>query len=86
MNYTAAERRLNGRIGAHKSWAQTENRSARTLPARMGLLAKFEREVDPNNELLPSERQKRAESLRKAHYSEMSLKSARARRRRKAAA
>jgi hypothetical protein len=49
---TPAERRLQSRMGAHKSWAQTENRSARTLPARLALLAKFEKQVDPDGRLL----------------------------------
>jgi hypothetical protein len=48
----------------------------------MAFLAKFERQVDPNNDLLPAERAKRAENARKAHYAELALKSARARRRR----
>jgi hypothetical protein len=71
-----------GRIGAHASWAKTENRSARTAPARRAMLDKFEREVDPNNELTPAERAKRAESARKAYFTRLSLKSAQARRRR----
>jgi hypothetical protein len=54
-----------GRIGAHASWAKTEDRSARTAPARRAMLDKFEREVDPNNELTPAERAERAESARK---------------------
>jgi hypothetical protein len=86
VTYTDTERRLNGKRGAHKSWAQTENRSARTLPARLGLLAKFERLADPNNELLPAERARRAESLRREHYAAMALKSIESRRRGKAAA
>jgi hypothetical protein len=82
MTSTSAELSLAGKLGAHKSWAQTDNRSARTYPARMAFLAKFEREADPNNELLPAERAKRAENLRKAHYARMALKSAQSRRRR----
>jgi hypothetical protein len=53
------ERRLGAQYAAHISWAKTENRSRRTLPARLGLIAKFERLADPNNELLPEERRKR---------------------------
>jgi hypothetical protein len=80
---TSAERRLRSQIGAHKSWAQTENRSARTLPARMAAWERFEKQLDPDNQLLPAERAKRAESARKAYYAELALKSARARRLRK---
>jgi hypothetical protein len=79
---SSAERRLRAQIGAHKSWAQTENRSARTLPARLALLDKFERQVDPEGKLLPAERAKRAENARKAFYVQLALKSVQARRRR----
>lgn len=82
MTLTPAERRLRSQIGAHESWARTENRSARTLPARMALLAKFEQQVDPDNRLTPAERAKRAENARKAHYAKLALKSAQSRRRR----
>lgn len=82
MPLTSAELSLAGKLGAHKSWAQTENRSARTYPARMAMLAKFEKQVDPNNELLPAERAKRAENARKAYYAGLALKSAQTRQRR----
>jgi hypothetical protein len=49
------------------------------------MLAKFEREVDPHNELLPAERAKRAEHARKAHFKRMALKSVEVRRARKGA-
>jgi hypothetical protein len=55
-NPTAAERRIAAQIAAHESWAQTENRSARTLPARLALEAKFEKQVDPDGTLSPAER------------------------------
>jgi hypothetical protein len=79
---SAAERRLRSQIGAHISWARTENRSARTLPARLALLDKFEKQADPEGKLLPAERAKAAESLRRAYYARLALKSAQARRRR----
>lgn len=64
-----------GSIGAHLSWANTENRSARTAPGRAALEAKFLAEAggDPQ----------RAESLRKAYYKRLALKSAAVRRARK---
>jgi hypothetical protein len=43
------------------------------------MMQKFEREADPNNELLPVERAKRAETLRKLHYARMTYKSSRSR-------
>jgi hypothetical protein len=68
------------KIAAHASWALTEDRSARTQAARDGLLARFERQVDPDGVLPLDERAKRAESARRAHYQRLALKSAQARR------
>ncbi|MCW2591772.1 MAG: hypothetical protein JWQ86_4199 [Mycobacterium sp.] len=79
-------RALRNRAASYESWARTEDRSARTAPARAAMQAKFEREVDPNNELTPAERVKRAGYARKAYYARLALKSAEARRRRGGAA
>ncbi len=43
--------RINGRIGAELSWSRTEDRSARTRPAREKFLQRFERQVDPDGKL-----------------------------------
>lgn len=69
------ERRLIAAIGAHTSWANTADRTARTAPARRALEAKFlsQAEGDPL----------RAESLRKAYFQRMALASAKARRKTK---
>lgn len=75
-----------GRVGAYESWARTEDRSARTAPGRKAMLEKFEREVDPNNELTPRERSKRAEFARKAYFARLALRSAQARRAKRAVA
>ena len=72
---TLAERRLRAQIHAHESWARTEDRPARTLPARLAAEARFLKMADGDPQ--------RAESLRKAHYAKMALKSAQARRRRR---
>jgi hypothetical protein len=66
-----------GRIGAHVSWANTVDRSARTAPARAALEAKFLSEADGDPV--------RAEHLRKAHFSRLAFNSAQARRKRGAA-
>jgi len=73
MPVPKSERSLAGRAAAHQSWANTPNRSARTAPARAGLDARFLAEAggDPI----------RAESLRKAHFAALALKSAKSRRR-----
>lgn len=80
-----SERTLRAQIAAHESWAKTEDRPARTAKARKAALDRFEREVDPNGELAPQERAKRAEHARKAYFSRLALKSAQARRTRRSA-
>jgi hypothetical protein len=67
-------------MGAHLSWANTVDPAARTKPGRDAFLARFEREVDPNNELPEEERRRRAEHKRKAHMQELAIKSAQKRR------
>ncbi len=82
-NLTPAERRLASQAGAHKSWELTDDWSARTAPARQAANAKFEKQVDPNGELSPVERAKRAEQARKRYFKTLAFKSAKARRLRK---
>lgn len=76
-----SERRLEAQARAFASWAQTDDRSARTAPARAALLAKFEKQVDPESRLSTEERARRAEYARKAYFAQLALKSARSRRR-----
>lgn len=78
---TPADRKLRSKIANNARWAHEPDRTAATAPARAGLQAKFEREVDPDGVLPLHERAKRAECARLAHYQRMALKSARARRR-----
>ncbi|MGH9151355.1 MAG: hypothetical protein ACRD03_02890 [Acidimicrobiales bacterium] len=63
-----------GRIGAHESWARTEDRSARTAKARAAFMAGFERQVDPDGVLSPDERARRAEHAKKAHFARLATK------------
>jgi hypothetical protein len=65
---TPKELSLYGRIGAHKSWADTNDRSARTAPARAAFLARFDGHADP-------------EAARKAYFLELARRSAQARKR-----
>jgi hypothetical protein len=58
---------INRRIAAEVSWSRTADRSARTRPARKAFLDRFEREVDPNGELPPDERRRRAEHAKRAY-------------------
>lgn len=69
-----AHRSRLGRIGAHESWARTEDRSARTAAARAAAAARFERQVDPDGVLPQAERAYRAEHARKAFLQRMALK------------
>ena len=85
-NLSSADRATISRIGAHESWARTVDRTARTAPARAALLARFEREADPDGLLPPDERARRAGHLRKAYYLRLALKSAQVRRARQAPA
>ncbi len=68
-----AELSLAGRIAAHASWAHTPDRTARTAPGRAAFDAKFLAMADGDPV--------RADHLRRAHYTRMSLRSAQARRR-----
>jgi hypothetical protein len=50
-----------------------------TRPGREAFMARFERDVDPEGRLPAVERQQRAEAAKKAYFSGLALKSARAR-------
>jgi hypothetical protein len=63
-----------GRIGAHTKWANTADRTAATQPARRGFMARFERQVDPDNKLSAAERHRRAESAMRAYMGQLALK------------
>ncbi len=70
---TQSERTALGKLGAHSSWAKTDDRAARTSPARTALREKFLAEADGD--------ESRADQLFRAHMARLSLKSAVARRR-----
>lgn len=76
---TPEQRVLRARMAAHVSWARTADPSARTAPARAAMVARFEREVDPDGVLPEAERRRRAESARSAYFTGLALKSSRAR-------
>lgn len=77
---------LSQRIAAHTRWANTADRTAATAAGRKAFLDRFERQVDPDGILNPSERSKRAEHARKAYFLQMARKSAAARRKNRDAA
>lgn len=74
---SAAEIRLAAQIRAHKSWAMTTDRTARTAPARAARERQFLEQAggDPI----------RAEHLRAAYFKTLALRSAASRRRNRVA-
>lgn len=76
---TREQRVIRARIAAHESWANTVDPSARTAPARRAALDRFERQVDPDGVLPPADRARRAEHARKAYFTRLAFKSAKAR-------
>lgn len=72
---------INGRIGAEISWSRTQDRSARTRPAREKFLQRFEREVDPDGKLPADERRRLAEHAKRAYMLRLASRAAAARRR-----
>jgi hypothetical protein len=78
---TPAQRRRRARIAAHASWAKTADRVARTAPGTRGLLARFERQVDPDGLLCPQVRLSMAHHARTAYMLQLAERSAAARRR-----
>jgi hypothetical protein len=80
VRVTDSEISLRTRRAAHLSWANTDDRRARTAPARKAFEDSFSRKADPDGVLSVAERERRAEHLRKAFYAELSRNSAQARR------
>ena len=78
MSRSAGEFHLARRKGGYVSWARTKDWSARTAPARAAFDKRFLDEAggDP----------KRAAALRSAYFADLALKSAKARRRKRAGA
>lgn len=74
---TPQERVLRARLAAHAQHAQGRTN---TEPARAAFLERFGREVDPDGKLDPKERARRAEHAKKAYFTRLALKSAKARR------
>ena len=77
---TPQERSANARIAANTRAAMYDGRVV-TQKARDKAFERFERLVDPNHELDPTERRRRAESLRRAHMQRIAKLSHASRRR-----
>ena len=78
-----AHRSLIGRIGAYAVHSRYDSRDI-TLAARTAFLDRFEREVDPDATLDAEERARRAGHAKSMYFSRLALRSAQARRQRKA--
>lgn len=76
---TPEQRQLRSALGAHKSWANTPDRSARTAGARRAFEERFEKQVDPEGALPPDERARRAQHARTEYFLRLAWKSSRAR-------
>ena len=77
---TPEQRSLRARLAAHTLHSRVDP-VAPTAPAREAFLARFETEVDPEGVLPEAERLRRADHARKAYFTGLALKSAKARRR-----
>jgi len=81
----APHRQAIGRYGAHKSWANTVDRTARTRNARSKSPSAVEywlARLDPERfaNATPQQRLDAAESMRRAHFAGLALRSAESRR------
>ena len=70
---------LRHRMAAHVMHSRHDSREV-TAKARAAFMDRFEREVDPDRLLPEAERRRRAEHARRAYFTGLALKSARARR------
>lgn len=69
---TASQRSQRARIAALSRWSQEDGGSG-TQAARDAFMAKFEMAVDPDGQLDPRERERRAEAARRAHFQRMAF-------------
>lgn len=73
-----AQRILRARMAAYSLHAQGKTNTA---PATRGFQLRFERQVDPTNELEPAERTKRAKAAMRAYMAGLALASSKAKQR-----
>lgn len=79
MPLSPTERSLRARSAAYTRWANTDPAEA-SAAARRRIEDRFEREVDPDGVLEPSERTRRAQLAKRAYFAKLALKSSQARR------
>jgi hypothetical protein len=81
---TPEQRSLRGRVGAFVMHSRNDSR-ATSAPGRAAFLARFERMVDPDGSLPSAERERRADSARRAYMTRLALASSQARSKKKSA-
>lgn len=79
---TPEQRAMRSKLGNHVRWANCEDRTAATAPARQAMKDRWLDQVDPDHVLPAAERAKRADHAMRAHMTRMALASAKARARR----
>ncbi|MCH8910390.1 MAG: hypothetical protein IH867_06590 [Chloroflexi bacterium] len=79
---SATEISLQARKAAHVLHSKHDSRDL-TRKARQAFFDSFEKKADPFNELEPVERQRRADQLISAHFTDMARRSVATRRRQK---
>ncbi len=80
MALTPEQRALRARLAADPLGHEDARQG--TTAARQAFNDRFLREADPEGVLAPAEGERRADSLRRAHFTRLALKSSRARRER----
>ena len=84
MSLSPTERSLRARQAAHTLHSKVDS-SKHLEPARKAFLERFAKQVDPDGTLPEAERLRRAEQAKKAYFTNLAYKSARARRQAKGA-
>jgi hypothetical protein len=72
-------------IASLTRWANEPDRAAATAPGTDAFMARFERQVDPDNQLPPEVRAERAAMARRAYMLQLARRSAKKRRANKTA-
>jgi hypothetical protein len=76
-------RALIARLAAYSKWAMCDDPEVAMRAPHKGFLARFEKQVDPEGRLSPTDRQRRAEAAMKAHMTRLALRSAQSRKRKR---
>jgi hypothetical protein len=84
VNMNPNERSNRARVAAFTMHSRHDVRET-SKPGRDAFLKRFETEVDPQGRLEPEERMRRAVAARRAYFSKLGAKSARARQERRSA-